>query len=244
MNDLRPDCRWWLLIHYPGSGFVGDVEDAVKRFVVPPSWPTPPRRSWVPPKTWRPDPSWPAAPDDWKFWVDGKGNPVRGPVGRYGGPSRRVVAAGAGGLMLFLAVNFWALSAIGLFDGGPSNSQALPRVESTPTPTVLPTSAPPKTTTTVEKSAPPPVLKTTRPTATPTKTRTTKKPEERRSTEERVPTPTKPTATKTTVRPTRPAPSRPLTREELLAQYCAAQGWDPSWCDPDNWNNPNDPNHR
>lgn len=212
----------------------------MKRFVVPPSWPTPPRRSWVPPKTWRPDPSWPAAPDDWKFWVDGKGNPVRGPVGRYGGPSRRVVAAGAGGLMLFLAVNFWALSAIGLLDGGPSNSQALPVVDdSSPTPTVLPTTPPKKTTTTEETAAPPPVPKTTRPTATPTKTRTTKKPEER---EEREPTPTRPTATKTTVRPTRPAPTRTLTREELLAQYCAAQGWDPSWCDPDNWSDPNDPN--
>jgi hypothetical protein len=190
----------------------------------------------MPPKTWRPDPSWPAAPDDWKFWVDGRGNAVRGPVGRYGGPSRRVVALGASGLVLFLAVNFWALSAIGLFDGGPSNTQAVPVVDvSTPTPSVKPTT-PPRTTTTAETSAPPPVAKTTRPTKTPTptKTRTTKKREER---QERETTPAKPTATKTTttVRPTRPTPSRPPTREEMITQYCAAQGWDPSWCDPDNW---------
>jgi hypothetical protein len=207
----------------------------VKRFVVPPSWPTPPRRSWMPPKTWRPDPEWPAAPDDWKFWVDGKGNAVRGPVGRYGGPSRRVVALGAGGLALFLVVNFWALSAIGLFDGGPADSQALPAVDDrTPTPSVQPTT-PPKTTTTAETSAPPPVEKTTKPTKTPTptKTRTTKKREERA---ERETTPTKPTATKTTVKPTtRPTTRRPPTREEMIVQYCTAQGWDPAWCDPDNW---------
>lgn len=215
----------------------------MKRFVVPPSWPTPPRRSWVPPKTWRPDPSWPAAPDDWKFWVDGKGNAVRGPVGRYGGPSRRVVALGGGGLMLFLAVNFWALSAIGLFDGGPSDSQALPITDdrsTTPSMPVTPTT-PPKTTTTAETSAPPPVEKTTKPTPTPTKTRTTKEREER---EERDPTPTKPATTKptATATPTRPTPSRPPTREEVIAQYCASQGWDPAWCNPDNWpSDPDDP---
>jgi hypothetical protein len=204
----------------------------VKRFVVPPNWPTPPRRSWMPPKTWRPDPSWSAAPDDWKFWVDGKGNAVRGPVGRYGGPSQRVVALGAVGLVLFLGVNFWALSAIGLFDGGPSDSQAVPVVDDrsgTPSVPVNPTT-PPKTTTTAETSAPPPVVKTTRPpTPTPTKTKTTKKRVDRQ------PSPTKTTTTKPTAKPTRPTPSRPPTREEMIAQYCAAQGYDPAWCDPANW---------
>lgn len=189
----------------------------------------------MPPKTWRPDPAWGQPPEDWKFWVDGKGNAVRGPVGLYGGPSRRVVALGAGGLVLFLAVNFWALSAIGLFDGGQADSQAVPVADDrgpTPSAPVTPT-PPPKTTTTAETSAPPPVGKTTRPPMTPkpTKTKTTKKREERR------PTPTvKPTTTKpSTAKPTRSTPSRPPTREELIAQYCAAQGWDPSWCDPDNW---------
>lgn len=202
----------------------------MKRFVVPPSWPTPPRRSWVPPKTWRPDPSWPAAPDDWKFWVDGKGNAVRGPVGRYGGPSRRVVALGGVGLVLFLAVNFWALSAIGLFDGDPSDSQAASAIDDRgPTPSVKPTT-PPKTATTAEASAPPPVARKTRPTTvpTPTKTKTTKK------RAESDPTPSK-TPTKATAKPTQPTPTRPPTREEMIAQYCAAQGWDEAWCDPENW---------
>ncbi|GAA1588754.1 hypothetical protein GCM10009789_47940 [Kribbella sancticallisti] len=201
----------------------------MKRFVVPPSWPTPPRRSWVPPKTWSPDPSWPAAPDDWKFWVDGKGNPVRGPVGRYGGPSRRVVFAGAGGVVLFLAVNFWALSSIGLFDGDPSKEQALPVVDdSSATPSVTPTRTPPRTT--AVPSAPPPVEKTTvQPTPKPTRTKTTTQTEERPD-----PTPTRTTATRTP-RPPRTSPSRTPTREEVLAQYCAARGWPQEWCDPDNW---------
>ncbi|MFI5712875.1 hypothetical protein [Kribbella sp. NPDC051620] len=206
----------------------------MKRFVVPPNWPTPPRRSWMPPKTWRPDPSWPAAPDDWKFWVDGKGNAVRGPVGRYGGPSQRVVALGSVGLVLFLAVNFWALSAIGLFDGGPSDSQALPPVDDRVTPTPVIPTTPPRTTTTAETSAPPPVVKTTRPptTPTPTKTKTTKK----RQRENSETTPTKPPTTKpTTARPTRTPSTRRPTREEIIQAYCAAQGYDPAWCNPENW---------
>lgn len=197
----------------------------MKRFVVPPSWPTPPRRSWMPPKSWHPDPSWPPAPDDWKFWVDGKGNAVRGPVGRYGGPSRRVVFAGAGGLMVFLAVNFWALSSIGLFDGDPSKNQAVPVVDDS-TPSATPTT-PPRTTTV--PSAPPPVQKTTvKPTPSPTKTKTTTRTED-------TPDPRPSRTTTKPVRPPRTTPTRPPTREEMLAQYCAAQGWDPEWCDPDNW---------
>ncbi|TDU89048.1 hypothetical protein EV138_2602 [Kribbella voronezhensis] len=203
----------------------------MKRFVVPPNWPTPPRRSWMPPKTWRPDPAWPAAPEGWKFWVDGKGNPVRGPVGRYAGPSRRAVFAGAGGIALFLALNIWALSAIGLFDSDQPESQAVRVVDdSTPTPTPTPTpqapttvpSAPPK----VEKSSLPPL---------PRKTRTTKKVE----TSER--TTPKPTKTTTTPKPPTTTPSHRPTREELLAEYCRQQGWPPEVCDPDNWNQ--DPQH-
>jgi hypothetical protein len=182
----------------------------------------------MPPKTWHPDPSWPPAPDDWKFWVDGKGNAVRGPVGRYAGPSQRAVFAGAGGLVVFLAVNLWAISAIGLFDGDDPKNQAAPMLDdssATPSVTATPT-VPPKTT--AVPSPPPSVQKTTvKPTPTPTRTKTTRKAEE---TEERQPTPTK-TSTRT---PT-PTPSGPPTREEILAQYCAKHGWEPKWCDPDNW---------
>ncbi|TDO34696.1 hypothetical protein EV643_12655 [Kribbella sp. VKM Ac-2527] len=212
----------------------------MKRFVVPPGWPTPPRRSWVPPKTWRPDPSWPPAPAGWRFWDDGKGNAVRGPVGLYGGTSRRAVFAGASGLMVFLAINIWALSAIGLFDGDDgrrSTMQAAPVLDDkspTPTLTPTPTPTPPWTTQT-----PPAVTPTTvTPTAKPAKSRTSRKPEQ--TEESRTPTPTK-SVTKP-VRPPRTSTSTPPTREELLEEYCRQQGWDPEWCDPDNWpEQPEDP---
>lgn len=209
----------------------------MKRFVVPPSWPTPPRRSWVPPKTWQPDPSWPPAPADWRFWVDGKGNPVRGPVGRYGGTSRRAIIAGSGGLVLFLAVNIWALTAIGLFDGGGPETQAAPIVDDSPTPSTTVTPQAPKTT--AKPSVPPPTRTTVTPTVAPTTeptrtTRTSRKPER---TEER----DEPRPTKTVTKTAKPRPtatvttSRPPSREEILYEYCRQQGWDPEWCNPENW---------
>jgi hypothetical protein len=203
--------------------------------VVPPTWPSPPRRHWVPPKTWRPDPSWPPPPEGWRFWVDGKGKPVRGPVGLYGGPSRKSAYAGIGGLVLLFGVNFWALSEIGLF-GGDSGSQAI-HVAADSSPTPSPTVVPPKATR--PTSAPPPVQKTTvtptpKPTPKPTKSRAT----ERKADEDRAeaePTPTiTPTPSKT-VRPPRPSTSTPPSREELIRQYCIQQGYDPEWCDPANW---------
>ena len=209
----------------------------MKRFVVPPTWPSPPRRSWVPPKTWRPDPSWAPAPEGWRFWVDGKGKPVRGPIGRYGGPSRRVMYAGAGALVLFLGVNIWAVSALGLFGGDSGDPQAVQVVDDrTPTPSASPSPVVPQTTT------PPPVPTTTvtptqkptqRPTQQPTRTKTT----ERRTEARPDPTPTKTTTGKKTRKP--PRTSTPPTREEILRQYCLQRGWDPKWCDPNNW--PQDP---
>ena len=211
----------------------------MKRFVVPPTWPSPPRRSWVPPKTWRPDPSWAPAPEGWRFWVDGKGKPVRGPIGRYGGPSRRVMYAGAGALVLFLGVTIWAVSALGLFGGDSGDPQAVQVVDDrTPTPSASPSPVVPQTTT------PPPVPKTTvtptqkptqRPTQQPTRTKTT----ERRTVERPDPTPTRTTKAKKTPKPPRTSTSTPPTREEILRQYCVQQGWDPEWCDTSNW--PQDP---
>ncbi len=208
----------------------------MKRFVVPPNWPTPPRRSWVPPKTWRPDPAWPPAPEDWDFWVDGKGNAVRGPVGLYGGPPRRMVIAGAGGVAAVLVLALWGLST---FDGEPPQSQAAPILDDrSPTPSLTPTptpSAPP----TVRSSTPPPPPRTTvKPTVVPTKTRTTRTPEH---TEESDPKPTKTTTTVRPPRPPRTTPTRTMTREEMLAEYCRQRGWPAEWCDPDNWEDPNDP---
>ncbi|MFB6720235.1 hypothetical protein ACFCV3_08760 [Kribbella sp. NPDC056345] len=201
----------------------------MKRFVVPPDWPSPPRRSWVPPKTWRPDPSWPPAPDDWQFWVDGKGEPVRGPVGRYAGPSQRTVFAGAGAMVLAFAVVFWALSAVGLFGGGGEDAGAAHIAETPETPAVTETPAvPPRVTPSrrpTPTATPSKIKAVAEPTLRPTKTRTTKKPET-------VKPSTTPTPTTQTVKPTRPTTSRPPTRDEILRQYCIDRGWPPEWCVP------------
>jgi hypothetical protein len=216
----------------------------VKRFVVPPSWPSPPRRSWVPPKTWRPDPSWPPAPEGWRFWVDGKGNPVRGPIGQYGGPSRRVVYAGGAALVLFLGVNLWAVSAIGLFGGNSDDAAVKVFGSQSPSPTASPSTTPPATPAVPRPTVTPPRVPKTIlvPTHAPTR-RPTQEPTRRPSTAKttaRTQTPDpKPTRTKT---PT-PAPttSRPSTREEILRQYCIDHGWDPSLCDPNRWETPQHP---
>lgn len=39
------------------------------RFNAPPGWPVPPT-GWTPPPGWQPDPSWPAAPAEWRWWVE------------------------------------------------------------------------------------------------------------------------------------------------------------------------------
>ena len=219
----------------------------MKRFAVPPNWPSPPRRSWVPPKTWRPDPSWPPAPEGWRFWVDGKGNPVRGPIGQYGGPSRRVVYAGGAALVLFLAVNLWAVSAIGLFGGDSDDAAVKVMGDQSPSPTASPsttpatpaaprsTVTPPRvpTTTPVQTHAP-----TQRPTQQPTRRPSSTKTTERTQTPD--PKPTRTTTSTKTPTPTRPT-SLPSTREEILRQYCIDHGWDPSLCDPNRWETPRHP---
>ncbi|HEY0691637.1 MAG TPA: hypothetical protein VGD71_21670 [Kribbella sp.] len=201
----------------------------MKRFVVPPSWPTPPGRHWVPPRTWRPDATWPPAPADWKFWVDGKGKPVTGPVGLYGAPSRRKLVAGVSGAVFLIAVNFWALTAIGLFDGHQSSHQAFPVVDESPSPSATPTA--------VKSSTPPALVKKTTalPTVTPTNPRTTPKPS---PTERSEPTPKKTKTSKTRPVPSKPTPTQTLTQEQILAAYCRQRGVDPGWCDPSNWRTP------
>ncbi|MDX2970468.1 PT domain-containing protein [Kribbella solani] len=195
----------------------------MKRFVVPPNWPTPPGRSWVPPKTWRPDPSWPPAPEGWRFWVDGKGNPVRGPFGQYGAPSRRVGYAGAGALVLFLGINVWAASTIGLFDGKSDDTAAVKLAGASPSPGPASTSSavapvvPPSIVLPPElvHSVPMPTLvPTVPPTARPTQ------PPAHRPTSTRTSQATRPKATRTTTtdrekpaaRPTRRPTVRPTAR--------------------------------
>lgn len=219
----------------------------MKRFVVPPNWPSPPRRSWAPPKTWRPDPSWPPAPEGWRFWVDGKGNPVRGPIGRYGGPSRRVVYAGGAALVLFLGVNLWAVSAIGLFGGNSDDAAVKVFGSQSLSPTASPSATPPATPAVPRPTVTPPRV----PTTTPAPTRATQRPTQQSTrrpsstkTAERTQTPDpKPTRTTTSTKtptPTRPT-SQPSTREEILRQYCIDHGWDPSLCDPNRWETPQHP---
>jgi hypothetical protein len=216
----------------------------VKRFVVPPSWPVPPRRNWIPPKDWRPDPCWPPAPSGWRFWVDGKGKPVRGPIGRYGAPSPRVVYAGGAALVVFLGVNIWAASMIGVFGGSADDSAAVKFVQDSPSPTVAVSSKSPVVPRTVV-TPPPTILKpsevtsrpqrttqhTTQHTSGPSASRTTVRPTVS-------PRPTR-TTTRTATRPASPRPPRPTvrpsTRDEILRQYCLQQGIDPAWCDPANW---------
>ncbi|TDD59212.1 hypothetical protein E1263_15655 [Kribbella antibiotica] len=202
---------------------------SLKRFVVPPDWPSPPRRSWVPPKTWHPDPSWPPAPDDWQFWVDGKGQPVRGPIGRYAGPSQRTVYAGAGAGVLALGTVFWALSAVGLFGGGAEDAGSAHLAETSQTPLasetpVVPPRVPSLTPSRRPTATPTPTKILVEPSLRPTRTKTTKKPED-------VKPATTPKTTKT-VKPTRPATSRPPTRDEILRKYCTDRGWPPEWCVP------------
>lgn len=207
----------------------------MKRFVVPPDWPIPPRRNWIPPKSWHPDPSWPPAPPGWRFWVNGRGKPVLGPVGRYGGPSRRAVYAGAATLLVFAGVNIWAVSAIGLFDGDPDDAAVVKFAErSTPPPSVAPSSTGPVgpsatvTPPRVPSTSAVPTVKPARPTRQPTASRTTA---------ERTRTTPKPT--RTTTRPPTPKPTRPTvqpsTSDELLRQYCLQHGIEPAWCDPSVW---------
>ncbi|MEU8224336.1 excalibur calcium-binding domain-containing protein [Kribbella sp. NPDC048915] len=76
----------------------------MRQFNAPPGWPDPPTARWRPDKGWRPPESWPPAPRGWAFWVDEAGRPVRGPIGRYGGPSRVKVGAIAGVPLALIAL--------------------------------------------------------------------------------------------------------------------------------------------
>jgi hypothetical protein len=150
---------------------------------------------------------------------------------------RRRVVAGAGAAAAVLVLGVWGLSTI---DSEPPRSQAAPILDDrTPTPSATVTLTPSAPPPTALPTAPPPSKTTHKPTVRPTKTRTSRTPERA---EERDPTPTKSTPSVTrTPRPPRITPTRTWTREELLAEYCRQRGWDPEWCDPDNWEDPHDP---
>jgi hypothetical protein len=115
----------------------------VRHFNAPPGWPEPPTMRWRPPKRWSPHEFWPPAPADWPFWVGEDGRRVKGPLGRYGGPSLRPLVATAATAGVLVAVCGFVL--FGSFGGSDDTTQrtALPSVFNTdipPPPTVaLPT---------------------------------------------------------------------------------------------------------
>jgi outer membrane biosynthesis protein TonB len=127
----------------------------VRQFNAPPGWPDPPNARWRPPRDWGPAESWPPAPARWAFWVDQDGRPVRGPIGRYGGPS--IVKLGAAAAVVLALIG---LVLFNPFTGGDDNeaTTAAPAgVETTPAPEGTPTAP--------ETGAP---TTTTQPTTTPT----------------------------------------------------------------------------
>ena len=67
-------------------GDLGVKGFALRQFNPPPGWPEPPNVRWRPPKNFKPRRSWPDPPAGWAFWIDEHGTPVRGPIGRFGGP--------------------------------------------------------------------------------------------------------------------------------------------------------------
>ena len=114
-------------------------EVEVRHFNTPPGWPDPPNVRWRPPKHWGPEESWPSAPMDWPFWVDGDGRRVRGPLGRYGGPSLRPLAAPA--ILMVTVCGLVSFVLFGPFSGDddPSkraDSPSLSDTELPPLPTV------------------------------------------------------------------------------------------------------------
>ena len=170
----------------------------MRQFNTPPGWPDPPNARWRPPKRWGPAESWPPAPAGWRFWIDEDGRPVRGPIGRYGGPS--IVKLGS------VTAVVLALIGLVLFNpfagGGDSTTTSVPAI-ATETPSAEGTTTAPETPTT----AGPATVPTSKPTDTPTNG----------------PTPT-PTATPTpqetespTSEPSTPKPSSPMPTEPASA---------------------------
>ena len=133
----------------------------MRQFNPPPGWPDAPTARWRPPKHWRPAEAWPAAPEGWKFWVDEAGRPVRGPIGRYGGPSRIKVGA-------IVLVPFALIALVLVNPFGEDSTETEPSVTLTTVPTTAPTTDPATTAATpVGRSQKPTRQEERTPTATP-----------------------------------------------------------------------------
>jgi hypothetical protein len=172
----------------------------VRQFNTPPGWPDPPNARWRPPKRWGPAESWPPAPAGWRFWVDEDGRPVRGPIGRYGGPS--IVKLGSVAAVVLALIGLVLFNPLARGDdttttAGPTTSIETPPAEGTPAEpgTETPATAGPATAPTSEPTGAP----TSEPTLTPTPSpQETEPPTSQPST----PTSTDPTSTEPTSAPT------------------------------------------
>ena len=164
----------------------------MRHFNAPPGWPEPPNVRWRPPKHWSPEESWRPAPPDWPFWVDGDGRRVKGPVGRYGGPSLAPLVAPA--VLLVAVCGLVSFVLFGPFGGSGDPTQgtespSLSDTELPPLPTV-PMPTPGETTSWVAPTVTPtpsPLSTTVSPTPTPSTV----------STPPTTPPPTTPSATPT-----------------------------------------------
>jgi hypothetical protein len=135
----------------------------VRQFNAPPGWPDPPNARWRPPKRWGPAESWPPAPNGWAFWVDEDGRPIRGPIGRYGGPS--IVKLGAVAAVVLVLIGLVLFNPFTGGDDAATTAAPTAEVETTPAPEGTPSAPETAPTTTTPTTAP-----TQEPTQTPTRT--------------------------------------------------------------------------
>ncbi|MGZ0153307.1 excalibur calcium-binding domain-containing protein [Kribbella sp. WER1] len=113
----------------------------MRQFNTPPEWPAAPRPDWQPPRRWQPPQNWPPPPRRWAFWVDEQGRPVRGPIGRYGGPRRTTALA-----IVVVPVVLMTLVLVNPFGDGPTGTAPLYQasVPAHPTPITRTTAPPPR----------------------------------------------------------------------------------------------------
>jgi outer membrane biosynthesis protein TonB len=181
----------------------------VRQFNAPPGWPDPPNVRWRPPKRWGPGESWPPAPAGWAFWVDEDGRPVRGPIGRYGGPSMIKLGAVAAVVLALIG-----LVLFNPFTGGDDSETTAAPTTGVETPAAAGTPTAPQTEAPRTTSAP-----TTTPTPEPTHTPTPTPAPSSTPAESESATPT---ASSTTPEPTTEPTTAPVSTSEAVAyKNCA-----------------------
>lgn len=178
----------------------------MRQFNAPPGWPDPPNARWRPSKDWGPAESWPPAPAGWAFWVDEDGRPVRGPIGRYGGPS--IIKLGSVAAVVLALIGLVLFNPFTGGDDAATTAAPTTGAETTPAPEGTPTAP--------ETAAP---TTTSYPTTTPTHepTHTPSQTPSETPTESQSSTPESPSITPTTDPTTEPA----STSEAVAYKNCA-----------------------